>query len=325
MFSKSACFLIVSFSLFVVTVFFSGCFGVSASPIGESSPIQVSQFNQLNADVNFVGLTDGYGVLNYYALSDLNFDFVTPTVIADDTNWQTGWSVFDANMRSYYSLKGDVNTWGDQRYTPLGRKLGINGTIYDLSADRNWTIATSSDSNWQTSWSVFDANVKSTYGLSPVSGRIPFSDGTKFSSDGNLFWDNTNKRLGIGTASPAYLIDARRSGDGVVATFTSETGANREGLYITTNVSTSPYLTTLASSGSYTGALALATGVSEIMRLVSGKVGIGTTAPTALLHVSDVNGLTSPAFRVDANSLNSSAVMTMLPSGNVGIGTASPA
>jgi hypothetical protein len=33
-------------------------------------------------------------------------------------------------------------------------------------------------------------------------GAIQFSDGSAFASDSNLFWDNTNKRLGIGTTSP---------------------------------------------------------------------------------------------------------------------------
>lgn len=34
------------------------------------------------------------------------------------------------------------------------------------------------------------------------SGYIQFANGTSFASDSGLFWDNTNKRLGVGTASP---------------------------------------------------------------------------------------------------------------------------
>lgn len=38
-------------------------------------------------------------------------------------------------------------------------------------------------------------------------GSIPFSDGTKFTQDNaNLFWDNTNKRLGIGEQTPLDLL-----------------------------------------------------------------------------------------------------------------------
>jgi len=39
--------------------------------------------------------------------------------------------------------------------------------------------------------------------LVKTSGSILFSDGSKIAEDNaNLFWDNTNKRLGIGTTTP---------------------------------------------------------------------------------------------------------------------------
>ena len=34
-------------------------------------------------------------------------------------------------------------------------------------------------------------------------GAIQFSNGSAFASDSNLFWDNTNKRLGVGTNAPS--------------------------------------------------------------------------------------------------------------------------
>jgi hypothetical protein len=43
--------------------------------------------------------------------------------------------------------------------------------------------------------------------VSGVSGAIQFSNGSAFASDAsNFFWDNTNKRLGIGTNSPTALV-----------------------------------------------------------------------------------------------------------------------
>jgi hypothetical protein len=40
---------------------------------------------------------------------------------------------------------------------------------------------------------------------SGIAGAIQFSNGSAFASDAtNLFWDNTNKRLGVGTNAPAY-------------------------------------------------------------------------------------------------------------------------
>jgi len=35
-------------------------------------------------------------------------------------------------------------------------------------------------------------------------GYVQFASSTQFAGDANLFWDNTNKRLGIGTTAPAY-------------------------------------------------------------------------------------------------------------------------
>jgi hypothetical protein len=44
---------------------------------------------------------------------------------------------------------------------------------------------------------------------SGVSGAIQFSDGSAFASDAaNFFWNNTTKRLGVGTNTPGYTIEA---------------------------------------------------------------------------------------------------------------------
>lgn len=43
-----------------------------------------------------------------------------------------------------------------------------------------------------------------------ITGSVIFSDGTKLTEDNsNLYWDDTNKRLGIGTDSPASELDVR--------------------------------------------------------------------------------------------------------------------
>lgn len=39
------------------------------------------------------------------------------------------------------------------------------------------------------------------------SGYVQFSNGSAFGADSGLFWDNTNKRLGIGTTSPTNALD----------------------------------------------------------------------------------------------------------------------
>lgn len=43
-------------------------------------------------------------------------------------------------------------------------------------------------------------------------GAIQFSDGSAFASDSNLFWDNTNKRLAVGTITPSATSHVKGSG-----------------------------------------------------------------------------------------------------------------
>jgi len=49
---------------------------------------------------------------------------------------------------------------------------------------------------------------------SGVSGAIQFSNGSAFASDAsNLFWDDTNNRLGVGTNAPSATVHAKSAGD----------------------------------------------------------------------------------------------------------------
>ena len=43
-------------------------------------------------------------------------------------------------------------------------------------------------------------------------GLIQFSDGSAFASDSNLFWDNTNKRLGVAESTPTARVHIKGSG-----------------------------------------------------------------------------------------------------------------
>jgi nitrogen fixation protein len=82
-------------------------------------------------------------------------------------------------------------------YTPVPetRTLTINGTTQDLSANRTFTIATGL-----------------TVGTTPITsgtvGRVLFEGtGNVLQQSGSLFWDNTNSRLGIGTAAPVVRLE----------------------------------------------------------------------------------------------------------------------
>jgi hypothetical protein len=73
---------------------------------------------------------------------------------------------------------------------PTSRTLTINGTTQDLSADRTFTISTG-------------ITIGTTAITSGTVGRVLFEGtGNVVSESANLFWDNTNGRLGIGSATP---------------------------------------------------------------------------------------------------------------------------
>jgi hypothetical protein len=60
-------------------------------------------------------------------------------------------------------------------------------------------------------------NIEITASPAGVAGAIQFSDGSAFASDAsNLFWDDTNKRLGVGTNAPSALLNVQNSSNGVL-------------------------------------------------------------------------------------------------------------
>jgi len=50
--------------------------------------------------------------------------------------------------------------------------------------------------------------------LTGTAGQVLFYDTTGVTGDNDLYWNNTNKRLGIGTASPLQKLHVTGSSDG---------------------------------------------------------------------------------------------------------------
>ena len=76
-----------------------------------------------------------------------------------------------------------------------------------------------------------------------TAGYIPFGAGTSaFGSSSNLFWDNTNTRLGVGTNSPTYNLQIAGN------VFSNQSVRSGNNIIIT-----STDLNSLINAGSYTG------------------------------------------------------------------------
>jgi hypothetical protein len=123
------------------------------------------------------------------------------------------------NQRINVDSSGNV---GINTLTP-SQKLHVNGSlrietggIYDGTNNIGTSGQVLSSTGTSTAWITPSGGGGSPSG---VAGAIQFSDGSAFASDAaNLFWDDTNNRLGIGTNAPSTSIETtgsiRLSGSG---------------------------------------------------------------------------------------------------------------
>jgi hypothetical protein len=198
-----------------------------------------------------------------------------------------------------------------------------------------------------------------------TAGSVVFAgaSGVYSQDNANLFWDNTNDRLGIGTTSPAQKLHVNGnallggspaaqysnvtiSGDAAIQSaapllnFVNAAGSTRFGyLYHTGSGGNIELLNQQA------GAITFGTNNAERMRIdSSGNVGIGTSSPATRLHVAGTGS--GPTLRLENQTASTGKTydiisgdggplrfqditagaerMRIASDGNVGIGTTSP-
>jgi hypothetical protein len=222
------------------------------------------------------------------------------------------------------------------QYLAVGT-AGADFNISSVTDTHTFNLPTASATNRgalsNTDWSTFNGKFNLP---SLTSGSVLFSNGTTIAQDNaNFFWDDTNNRLGIGTAAPTQKLDVIGNigmtgqfevPDGVVfSNYTSGSLASirTKGIDIGLSSATANY-GVIETSTTYGISLNINGATKVKVDGTTGNVGIGTTTPTARLHVAAPGALsTDIALRV-RNSADSGDLMVVNGLGNVGIGTSTP-
>jgi hypothetical protein len=237
---------------------------------------------------------------------------------------------------------------------PQSRTLTINGTAFDLSVDRSWSIpvhdavtigtanglslsgqvlslglasASANGALSSANWTTFNNKI----GGSIASGQVAFGTGAGVvGGDSGLVWDNVNKRLGIGTSTPDTFTHIQKNSNGNLI---SGLKLKNQGTDAGTGISidfdffgssqTSSRLVALRENETnfqtalsfYTAGSGSGSGIERLRITSAGNVGIGTTAPNSKLEVSG-NAAIGYTTAAPTNGL--------IVNGNVGIGTSTP-
>lgn len=130
--------------------------------------------------------------------------------------------------------------------------------------------------------------------LQGSAGQVQFNNG----ADANFFWDNANKRLGIGTSVPSVNVDIKTTGTGAFPQLLIENGAAGGG---------TAYIG-LTDSGNGAGgnkflisSSTSSTGAFLAIDFTNGRLGVGTASPAFGL---DVNGTinTNSGYRISGGA-----------------------
>jgi hypothetical protein len=133
-------------------------------------------------------------------------------------------------------------------------------------------------------------------GTAFTAGSVVFAgaSGVYSQDNANLFWDDTNNRLGIGTASPGSPLDVQTNSSALGISLRGRSSDNVSSFAVRSNDGATIYgqvqgrSTDFRLEASSSNILSVYTNSAERMRVdASGKVGIGTSSPTDLLTVSN--------------------------------------
>lgn len=189
---------------------------------------------------------------------------------------------------------------------PMGAPVLNALADVDTSAQADGLVLTYNGTTSQ--WEAAAASGGTVTGAAGSAGQVQFNEAGAFAGDAGLFWENTDKRLGIGTTSPAAKLHIVGANGDWQAYFGSASDAARGGIWSGT---TGGKRAVFGTPDTGTAVSINTAGSDRIWVEAGGNVGIGTNSPAEKL---EVNG------RIKASQFCNSAGVCVDPSSLVPTG-----
>jgi hypothetical protein len=247
------------------------------------------------------------------------------------TNGTTAsWNALSGNVSLFTNDAGYITSSALTGYTPTSRTLTINGTTYDLTANRSWSVGDilSSGSYANPSWITSLA-------ASKITGTLPIANGG--TNSGTALSNNRVMKSAGGAIVEAAAITAARvliSDANGIPTHSTVTDTTLGYLDATSSIQTQLN----AKQATITGAATTITtsdltASRTLISNSSGKVAVSTTTDTELGYVSGVTSsiqtqlnakqatITGGATTIASSNLTASRALVSDGSGKVGVST----
>jgi len=246
-----------------------------------------------------------------------------------------GYIVYDINLEKF-------QFWTGTAWSTLSTTIGANPTATVGLTANNGTATTfmRSDATPQLSQAIVPTwTGQHTFSVAPkftsfTTGSIPFigASGLLSQNNTNLFWDNTNFRLGIGTPTPQNDLHIKKSKTGEVGITVENTNITASDY---TDVATlnGDVKTTIGSYKAggygYTGTESnhdfyiYANNNTSLVMKPTGRIGIGLTTatnnPTNTLFIGSINGsgLSFENLKTTSSIVTNSVLIGVTPTGEV--------
>jgi predicted heme/steroid binding protein len=316
-----------------------------------------------NAATNTPTLTSSVGTKGYYYVVNV----AGSTNLNGITDWKLGdWAIFNGstwekvdNTDAVVSVNGYtgavVLTFSDVGAPPATRTLTINGTEYDLTANRSWTVGdvrtdqTYSNPSWITSlgWNKITSTPTTLAGYGITDGASNTTtltiNGVTFDISANRTW-NVGTVTSVGTSGP--LTGGTITGSGTIGI--TQSGASSDGYLSSTDWNTfnnkqGPLVNPVTGTGTiYT--LPMWSGATSLVdsplsygpdafnfkynSATGGTVNFTNIGLTSYTYAIQMNNFGSPRSTVHSytdgivvNSIGSTQVSRMFANGNFVLGT----